>query len=612
MLRIVLFTLVLTAAAVTPAMARPPIPRPEYPRPDLMRSEWQSLNGEWGFALDPEDKGINERWFEREALPQKIIVPFPPESELSGLSLKTGAKTICWYSWHFDLEPQLHWPGHRLGHVLLNFGAVDYHATVWLNGKKVGEHTGGYTPFTFNITFAVKQKQNVLVVRVFDSLDKLQAHGKQNRSGRSSGIMYTNVTGIWQSVWLERVGDPLLKSYRFTPADDLSGGRFDLTLEGVLAGAKPIIEITGPDGQPEPASAITWNGNSAIWKSANPRPWSPANPNLYDVVLSVLDASGQISDRVQSYVGIRTVKTRDGQVFLNGRPYYQKLLLDQGYFPGGIYTPADDEIMELDCEMYKRMGFNGLRKHQKIEDPRFLFWCDKNGLLVWEEMPSLGFGPGKSVTREARDRFREEWLAAINRDYNHPCIITWTIFNENWGLYEMPWKKAVRDWAFDLVKTTRQADPTRLVVDNSGGWHFDTDVFDFHHYLPTVEDSRSAYETYHLNPGDHISLAKWFLGVLQGKLLFPAFYGGVPYQGQPLIVSEYGGFGFYTTKGNKSLLDLYRDYTLAIKDYPWLQGFCYTQPYDVEQEQNGLMTFERKPKVEPAKIKEINDQLGRD
>ncbi|MFO8058783.1 MAG: glycoside hydrolase family 2 TIM barrel-domain containing protein, partial [bacterium] len=285
-------------------------------------------------------------------------------------------------------------------------------------------------------------------------------------------------------------------------------------------------------------------------------------------------------------------------------------LLDQGYFPGGVYTPKTDEIMRSDVNMYKRMGFNGLRKHQKVEDPRFLYWCDVEGLVVWEEMPSLGFGVPGYVPDWAMERFEKEWMDVIERDYNHPSIIVWTVYNESWGIYEMLWRKEVRDWGYRMVRKTRESDSSRLTVDNSGGFHFDTDIWDFHHYLPTVEDSRELYEKYDFESGDHLGFSYYIKMIMTGKPLIPLFFPDTDYAGQPVIVSEYGGFGFYKTEGEKSLYDLYRDYTLAIFDFSYLDGYCYTQPYDVEQEKNGLMTFERKPKVPPEKIRKVNEKGG--
>lgn len=577
------------------------IPRPEHPRPDFQRDAWQNLNGEWDFAFDPDNKGVGEGWFERDSLPEKIIVPYHVESELSGIARK-DPPNVCWYLKIFDVADN-----RKKGRLILNFGAVDYHARVWLNGKELGEHYGGYSPFSFDITGQAGEKNNVLVVRAWDSLDRMQVRGKQSPSGEPHGIVYTPVTGIWQTVWIERTGYPYVSSYRFVPADDLSGGVFTLAVVGKEDGIKADIIITGDSGVKE---TVHWQGGQALWKAGSPRPWSPENPALYDVEILLFDSEGDVLDKVKTYVGIRTIEARDGKVYLNGKEFYQKLLLDQGYFPGGFYTPADDAVMRADVEMYKRMGFNGLRKHMKIEDPRFLYWCDQVGLVVWEEMPGLGFGRPRRVPGWAMDRFRDEWMDVIERDFNHPSIIAWTPYNENWGIMQMHWHQGTRDWAFEMIRLTRERDPSRLVVDNSGGWHYDTDVWDFHQYHPTVRTTRSLYEAFDLKPGDQTDYAWWLTRMIKGEPILPMFYKDVKYEGQPIIVSEYGGFGFYPTASKKGLLELYTEYTLAIKDYPHIVGYCYTQPYDIEQEQNGLMTFDRKPKVEPEEIKKINDLMG--
>jgi len=601
-----LFLIVWILAA--PAAAH--TPRPEHPRPDFMRESWQNLNGEWMFAFDPDDRGVEENWQDKNSLPGTISVPFPIESELSGVS-EARPPEVSWYMRTFDADPAMI-PGDKPGRVFLRFGAVDYMAAVWLNGVKLGSHTGGYTPFSFDVTGILKPNGNRLAVRVFDSLDRMQVRGKQSPTGKPYLIMYTTVTGIWQTVWLERTGDPYIKDFTFTSAKDLSGGKFELEIEGQPRQVSPRIKIKGPDGRTEPASAVTRKGDDLIWTGEIVEPWSPEYPALYEVELSLADRSGKTVDRVSSYVGVRTIEARGDRIYLNGRDFYQKLLLDQGYFPRGIYTPADDGTMKSDLEMYKRMGFNGLRKHQKIEDPRFLYWCDRLGLVVWEEMPSLGFGLPRKVPGWAMDRFEAEWMDVIERDKNHPSIITWAVYNETWGIYFMPFREVTEDWAYRMVRLTRQADPTRLVVDNSGGLHFGTDVFDFHQYLPTVEKTRWLYEKYDFEIGDHLGTGWYLMNIILNRPVLPIFYPGVDYQGQPVILSEYGGFGFYKTSGEKGLLELYRDYTLAIRDYPYIRGYCYTQPYDVQQEQNGLMSFDRKPKVEPEKIKQINDAMGRE
>jgi len=564
MRRIVLLFALFTAL-IFPFASTAEIPRPEHPRPDFMREAWQNLNGEWGFAFDKKDEGIDAKWYERTSLPLKINVPFHVEAGLSGIGEKNPPK-VCWYLKLFDLDDGLL---EGDGRLLLHFGAVDYKADVWLNGAKIGEHTGGYSSFHFDVTDYVSPENNLLVLRVFDSKDPMQVRGKQTTTGKSYGIVYTTVTGIWQTVWVEKTGGTYISDFRFTSADDLSGGSFEIEVEGDMGGLKPWIDIYSPDGTREPTASIRWDGLSAKWKADITQPWSPEYPALYNVRLALRNSSGDVVDEVKTYVGIRTVEVEGSDILLNGEPFYQKLLLDQGYFPGGIYTPATDAIMRQDVKMYKDMGFNGIRKHQKVEDPRFLYWCDKLGIVVWEEMPSIGLINAGPVPEEAMDLFTKEWLDVMDRDMNHPSIITWTVYNENWGLYNMNWRKKTERWAYDAVAKTREMDPTRPVVDNSGGWHFDTDIWDFHHYLSTAEKSRKLYEAYDFEKGDHLGFFWYAKSALLGRAVIPVFYPGVDYQGQPIILSEYGGFGFYRVEGDKGLLELYRDYTLAIGDYPY-------------------------------------------
>ena len=591
---IFLFCLAIIVPSVINAQS---IPRPEHPRPDLQRSTWQNLNGEWQFSFDPKDIGNKESWQDKSSLDDKIIVPFPVESKLSRIE-NTNPEKVCWYLRHFDLASGLGWKGDGPGKLMLNFGAVDYKTEVYLNGIKLGEHTGGYTPFSFDVSKFVKPTDNILAVRVWDSKDRMQVRGKQTPKNKSYLIMYTKITGIWQTVWLERVGEPYIKNYRFTPNEDLSGGTFKLSVSSFPDGASPWIKIIAPNGRVEEYSCIKWDGLTAHFKNGVTEPWSPDYPALYQVIMGIDDKDGKTLDEVKSYFGIRSIKVIDGKISLNGKPFYQKLLLDQGYFPGGIYTPENDEIMKADIEMYRQMGFNGIRKHQKVEDPRFLYWCDNLGLVVWEEMPSLGLGGPKHIPGWAMDNFEDEWLDVIDRDYNHPCIITWTVFNENWGVMDMAWSKTRVNWAKDMVQKTRAADSSRLVMDNSGGWHFDTDIWDFHHYLSTAQASVKLYKDYDFSFGDHLGTGYYVGRLLKGVPVLFNFLPGhdYDYKGQPIILSEYGGFGFYKTKDNKGLLEMYSDYTLEINNFPYIQGYCYTQPYDVEQEENGLMTFEREPK----------------
>lgn len=587
------------------------IPRPEHPRPDLWRSAWQNLNGRWEFQADPRKAGLREPWQEQGRFQEQITVPYPIESELSGIH-RANPAAVNWYRLRFTPDPAVV----SAPRQLLHFGAVDYQATVWLNGQKLGDHLGGYTSFVFEVSGMLKPGENNLVVRVLDTRARSQVRGKQTWNEKPGGILYTGVTGIWQTVWLEGVGRSYIVVYKVDFDRTQNQVRLDVGVSGPTEGLSLVAEVA-TEGSAEKArhgplalQPGEAGGAKIIWTETSPKLWSPESPSLYSLSLILQDEQGQTVDRVEGYFGLRHLEARDGKIYLNGKEFYQKLLLDQGYFPGGWYTAATDEDLRRDVETYKALGFNGLRKHQKIEDPRFLYWCDKLGLVVWEEMPSMNHWLFRRDSAIAKILFDLEWRDVLWRDYNHPSIIVWTLFNENWGLMESVYRRSTLAWARDMVRETREAGGNRLVVDNSGGWHYDTDIFDFHHYLLTADKTRQLYRVFSsLKSGEKWPLRKTIKLSRQGMMTFPPLWFGETYRGQPLLVSEYGGFGFYKTEG-KSLLENYRDYTLAIGEFPQIVGYCYTQPYDVEQEQNGLMTFDRKPKVPVEEIRRVNESVG--
>lgn len=602
---IIAFTVALSAGAA----GAQEIPRPEHPRPDRFRPAWQNLNGVWEFQADPQGLGERRKWHQQLDFPERIRVPYPIESELSGLA-RANPPELNWYRLRFQPAPTML----AAPRQLLHFGAADYRATVWLNGKKLGEHVGGYSPFSFEVTGLLQPGDNLLAVRVFDSRSRSQVRGKQTWKKNPYGILYTAVTGIWQTVWLEGVGRSYLENFQV----DFDPQNHQVRIRGQVKGADQNLLLQAEVKAEENASAEV-HGPAAVlppglaeiaWTEPAPRLWSPDSPHLYQLALVLQDSEGAVLDRVESYFGLRAIEVRDGKIYLNGRELYQKLLLDQGYFPGGWYAAASDEELRRDVELYKAMGFNGLRKHQKVEDPRFLYWCDRLGFLVWEEMPSLNHWLIRWNRREAKARFEREWEDVIRRDYNHPSIVVWTLYNENWGLLEAVYRPSTMPWARAIVQHTRAIGGNRLVVDNSGGWHFDTDIFDFHQYLPTAEKTRELYQVYTtLQPGEKWPFRKSLGLYRRGLFSFPPLWSGERYQGRPLLLSEYGGFGFYRSEA-KSLLDNFREYTEVIGEFPRLVGYCYTQPYDVEQEQNGLMTFDRRPKLPIEDIRAVNEKVG--
>lgn len=572
------------------------IPRPEYPRPDLRRPEWYNLNGPWEFAFDDQDRGLALGWQQQGPFEREILVPFPFESSLSGIG-DPAPHPIVWYHRHFDAERPA--AGRRL---LLHFGAVDYEARVWLNGRELGSHRGGYTPFSFDVTDQVRSGENSLVLRVIDTLSLDQPRGKQYWQDEPAGIWYDRITGIWQTVWLEPVPPAFIRRLRLTP--DLDQGALHLEAETVGDGGNLALQAVASHLGQEVAREISVRGERSLTlRIPRPRPWSPESPHLYDLQVSLL-AGEQAVDQVDSYFGLRKVAIEGRNILLNNRPYYQRLVLDQGYWPNGQYAAPTDEALRADILWARRFGYNGDRKHQKIEDPRWLYWCDRLGLLVWGEMPSCGL---HHYSRQAMTNVREEWPHVLARDYNHPCIVAWVPFNESWGIWGVRGEKEVQDAVAGVVNLTRRYDPTRPVVDNSGWEHLDTDIADVHTYLRTGEQLHVWWPCYrsghtYIHDSNH-----------------PFWAQGHHHAGQPVIFSEYGGMAIegYPPPPGKPLQacgvdtprkypERYHDLTRAILDMEGVSGFCFTQLTDVEGEVNGVLTYDRQPKVDPELIAAYN------
>lgn len=570
--------------------------RPEYPRPQFVRQEWQNLNGIWGFAFDDDDCGLRERWFEPAAVcqpwPQRINVPFVYQSELSGIGSRE-AHNILWYHRHFHLP--LNWHGRR---IIFHCGAADYRAWVWVNGQLATFHEGGHTPFQADITDLL-ESENHLVIRVEDVLtDLTQPRGKQYWQEQSEGIFYTPSSGIWQTVWLEPVHPLHLSQVQFTP--DIHAGAITITCRASQpAAAHLTAEITFAGSWV--ASAIielSEGGGSATVPLSDLHLWSPEEPNLYDVKLRLL-AEGQLCDEVQSYFGVREMAVVAGRVHLNGAPYTMKLVLDQGYFPGGLLTPASDEAMRHDVELTKAMGFNGVRKHQKVEDPRYLYWADRLGLLVWGEMANA-----YQYSETAVMRLMAEWAQVIARDYNHPCIVAWVPLNESWGVPQLWHDPRQIHLLYALYHQTKALDPTRLVISNDGWEHALSDLCTIHDYGSDTAVLTSRYsemtELLAFQPSER-----------------PIYAPGCAYQGQPILISECGGIAYQVSEEKgwgytcaNSAVDFGESYGRLINtllSVPLVQGYCYTQLTDVEQEINGLLTFDREPKLPLETVRAINE-----
>jgi beta-galactosidase/beta-glucuronidase len=578
-------------------------PRQDYPRPQFVRDAWVNLNGEWQFEFDDSRVGDQERWGAGDrSFSRRIQVPFAFQSKLSGIG-ETDFHDVVWYRRTFTLPDAF--AGKR---VLLHFGAVDYEACVWVNGAAVVRHEGGHTPFHADITDALRDGENTIVVKASDdSRDVTLPRGKQYWLKDSASIFYTRTTGIWQTVWLEAVAPIHLERVKLTPDIDrkeieirsfVNGwdGSADVRIKAEItfqgkAVAEDVYRVTEREQSRSIRIHDLNDHGLGGW-------WTPEHPNLYDIRFTVL-VEGQPADEVQSYFGMRKISIEDGKLCLNNRPYFMKLVLDQGYFPDGNLTPPSDESIKRDVELTKEMGFNGARKHQKLEDPRYLYWCDRIGLLVWGEMANA-YEYSETYVR----RFTAEWQEAMERDYNHPCIVVWVPLNESWGVPNIQIDKRQQQHALTMYHLTKSLDPTRPVVSNDGWEMLKTDLYNIHDY----EWRRNVLE-------DRYSTAENAVSAMPANRRLSV--GGYAYDGEPILVTEFGGISYKKSEQEGwgySGADNDEDFEARLRAViePLLlktsvvQGYCYTQLTDVEQEINGLLTYDRQPKLPLEKIRAIN------
>jgi len=584
------------------------VPKPEYPRPQFVREKWVNLNGEWEFAFDDADRGTLDGWHDGRSLPERILVPFPYQSELSGINDK-GIHEVVWYARSIEWEDS--WKDKDL---LLNFGAVDYHATVWINGQEVGHNRGGHVPFSFDIAPYLKKGSNRITLRVVDRNDPYQPRGKQSTSGLPHEIDYYCTTGIWQTVWLEPVPPIRIDSIKITPICEVGGVELRVYLHAPSTGW--TLEADVCDGENVLVSVrrdVSMAYGRFFLRIPDPICWSPDRPHLYDLRVRLFN-KGRLVDDISSYFGMRSVEIRNGDFVLNGEACYLKMVLDQGYWPTGLLAAPSDDALREDVEWAKKFGYNGARKHQKIEDPRWLYWCDKLGLMVWGEMANT-----RAWSAQTEEALMAEWQRAVNRDSNHPCIVTWVPVNESMGFPGLR-EGHPGQYAFleRIVMATRLIDPDRPVIDNDGWEHTDvTDICAIHDYTPTAEGLLKRYQD--KLKGKNLPVLTW----VPDK---PVFTRGSKDRGQPIMLTEVGGFltrpywlpqeqwdvlyRHYGTVGTaEELLERYRDLMHGLAQLPFVSGFCYTQLTDVEQEMNGLLTYDRKPKLDPAEIAKLHEEM---
>ncbi len=579
-----------------------------HPNPMLRRRQWMNLGGVWQFRPDPEDRGLTEHWYASGDFSDAIVVPYAPMTEQSGIPVSPGG--IFWYRRGLEIPSQ--WFNQR---IILHFGAVDYEAMVFINGDLIGQHQGGYTPFAWDIRDAVLSRgANDVVVRVVDlGQDLAKPRGKQTWHEQPEGILYTPTSGIWQPVWLEPRPAQALVSVDVNP--DPASGHVEFTVEFAAPlpadGASRLtaqVEAEGRvvgqlearvSGLKTSAAMVVQDTASSL---AGVHYWSPDDPYLYTVRFQLEGPTGVV-DAVESYFGFRTVETTaDGTLRLNGSPLYLKMLLDQGYFPKSGLTGSDEQFRQ-DILLVKAMGFNGVRKHQKIEDPRFLYWCDRLGLLVWEEMPSAYTFDPLAVRRLTR-----EWLEVLQRDQGHPSIVAWVPFNESWGVPELGTDGRQRAYAQALYQLTKAVDPTRWVIANDGWEHVVTDLITIHDYQQDPAMLDAQYHTRDAalacTPAGRKVLISDALESANLPILLTEF-GGMIVQS-----ADSGGWGYGSLPSADQLQQTLSAMLAAIGRSAVLQGYCYTQFTDVEQEQNGLTTIDRVPKIPIAEIRRANQSAG--
>ncbi len=574
------------------------------PRPDFARDNWYDLNGTWQFAFDEERKTGEQQWL-KEDFPGRIQVPFAYQCEKSGIGI-SEMHDIVWYKRRVEIPETM--KGKR---IWLHFGAVDYRAEVWFNGVRLGSHEGGYTPFAFEVTNAL-QDENEIVVKATDYADTTQPRGKQYWKQQPDRCWYIQNTGIWQNVWLEATEGSPIDNIKLTPDIDTNTVEAIVTIGEYQNGDQLEIEVSYQGKTVKKLTASVDGYRTTVSIALLPEDfideihyWTPDRPNLYDMKVSLYRGQEK-QDAVETYFGMRKISIDQGRILLNNAPVYLKMILDQGYWKESGLTAPDDEALKKDIEMTKAFGFNGARKHQKIEDPRYYYWADRLGLLVWGEIPSAyeyGDQEIRNVTRDMQE--------FIIRDYNHPSIMAWVPLNESWGVRKILVDGCQQHFGKALYHMAKAMDPTRLVSTNDGWENVEGDIVSIHDYSSKGQSITGKYTEEALEHPEGI-----FPG---GRRLFA--FGETYRKGESaFMVTEYGGIALSSDtdgekwgygqaeQGEDALISRYEDVTKAIMAIPQIVGFCYTQLTDVYQEVNGLLTMEREPKVDSGRIREINDR----
>ncbi len=563
------------------------MPRAEHPFPQFQRESWKNLNGTWDFDFDMNKSGLEKDYAHRTQWEKTIQVPFCPESQLSGIGYKDFIPAV-WYHRVVEVSPE-----ELSGRVALHFGAVDYDCRVFVNGQEAGRHKGGYVSFVLDITACLKAGRNELIVYAEDDVrSPLQPTGKQSDRYESYACSYTRTTGIWQTVWLEFTPKAFLESARYYP--NISEGT--LTIEAKAQGAGELLAEAFFEGHPcGSASAKTQGGTVCLTLPLSEiHLWEPGAGRLYDLTLSFGE------DKVKSYFGLREVRLDGYRFLINNKSVFQRLILDQGFYPDGIYTAPTEEALIRDIRLSMEAGFNGARLHQKVFEPRFLYHCDKMGYLVWGEMASWGIDHSDYTVFEP---FLSEWVQAVERDFNHPALIGWCPFNETW---DYAGRKQIDTLLSMTYRLTKQLDTTRPCIDTSGNFHVETDIFDVHDYEQDPEKFAETYRPFSESTGPFYDRFSERQQYREGQAMFVSEYGGIKWARETSDEKAWGyGDGPKTIEEYKAR---YQGLTDALLDNPRMFGFCYTQLTDVEQEQNGVYYYDRSPKMDVEFFRKVNSR----
>ena len=586
---------------------------PNYPRPQFVRGEWTDLNGEWNFAFDDSNMGEENGWYkkwESVAATCRIVVPFSYHSPKSGIADEARHDNV-WYSKAVQITKDKLAAGRR---VIINFEGCDYITKVWVGGEFVGTHVGGYTRFGFDITRYLKAGANTIVVKAEDSFAADVPRGKQRWQAENFGCWYQETTGIHKPVWLEYVSSAHLTEVEIAPNFDLESVDFCFAATGVQDHAASVEVDIEYDGKVVAKAStlitssrtrlsVALNSTNMAWETEQ---WELHAPRLYDVVFRLKDKQDKVVDTVGSYFGLRKIECNNGGIWLNNKPLYLKMLLDQGYWSDGHLTPPDEAAIETDVRLTLEAGFNGIRKHQKIEDERFYYYCDIMGVVVWCEMPSHYRFNQNCITAVT-----EEWSRVVIQMRNHPSVLTWVPFNESWGIKNVATDIQQQEFTEAIYYLTKTLDAERRPVVSNDGWeHTRSDIITIHNYTEFGDGIEYAYGDMEKGLTDAYTV---------GGVPRAVFAQGYKYDGEPVVISEFGGIAYAKDKSkgwgygntvtdNKAYVERLSSLVTAIKKLPYVCGYCLTQTTDVMQEVNGVFDMNRKPKAHISDIKKINDE----